>query len=68
MATESRKPSMISIGQNRAPNTIKLRNEYRRERMKAAVEGRDADFPTFEEWAKKNYPDKKILNPGSGSK
>lgn len=46
-------------GQNRAPNTIKLRNEYTKFKVDQETEGNSV--PKFEEWVKEKYPDKKIL-------
>lgn len=53
--------SMMNQGQNRAPNTIRLRKIYTDYATETASRG---DKPMgFEEWAKVNYPDLKILNP-----
>ena len=49
----------MGIGQDRAPNTIKLRNEYDRYIIDRQSDG--LDFMVFGEWAKKFHPDMKIL-------
>ncbi len=59
----------FEIGQGRAPNTIRLRNEYEKYRIDAETgepggnekEGKSEPVLPFREWAKKNYPDVKIL-------
>lgn len=52
--------SMLSSGQGRAPNTIRLRKMYT---DYASTEQQTGNQPlSFEEWAKVNYPDYKILN------
>jgi hypothetical protein len=53
------KPEKTGFGQGRAPNTVKLRNEYTKARLEAETEGKPIE--PFVEWAKKNYPDVKIL-------
>lgn len=51
---------MMAEGQNRAPNTIRLRNLYND--YKIDTESRGEEAMRFEDWAKINYPDQKILN------
>ena len=54
-----RKPTMISVGQGRATNTVKLRNDYTRYVVDQQSQGMDV-LP-FEKWAEKFHPGKKIL-------
>jgi hypothetical protein len=54
--------TVLSQGQGRAPNTIKLRKNYNAYAVEAQSNGEQA-LP-FEEWAKMNYPDMKILSQG----
>lgn len=49
-------------GQNRAPNTLRLRNAYNNYVIDEQQNGRQA-MP-FEQWAQTNFPDIKILNQG----
>jgi len=55
-----REPNIMT-GQNRAPNTIELRKKYTAAKLAAAENG--TDIEPFEEWAAKNYGNKKILHP-----
>lgn len=58
----ARKSTMLSAGQGRATNTIKLRNEYTRWVINRQSEG--LDVLPFEKWAAEFHPDKKILPGG----
>lgn len=51
--------SAMMAGQNRAPNTIKLRNLYTDYASQSMERGEQP--MAFEDWAKANYPDHKIL-------
>lgn len=51
----------MNQGQNRAPNTIKLRKAYNDYAIEAQSNGQ-TPMP-FEQWAKINYPDMQIVNP-----
>ena len=46
-------------GQGRAPNTVKLRAQYNKYAIKEQEDGKEP--MKFEQWAKENYPDMKIL-------
>ena len=50
----------VVYGQNRAPNTISLRKMWGDYAIEEQSQGRDP--LRFEDWAKQNYPDMKILN------
>jgi len=49
-----------SQGQNRAPNTIVLRKHYNNYVIDTQSNG--GTPMSFDQWAKANYPDMKILN------
>ncbi len=49
----------LFTGQNRAPNTIQLRNLYNNYAIDAQTNGK-AMLP-FEQWAEQYYPNQKIL-------
>lgn len=52
--------SMLNAGQARAPNTIRLRKLYTDYVTDTSNKGEQP--MSFEDWAKVNYPDFKILN------
>ena len=56
--------SDLFSGQNRAPNTLKLRNIYNNYAIDTQTQGQAA-LP-FEQWAAQYYPNKKIMNQNSG--
>lgn len=51
--------SDLFSGQNRAPNTIQLRNLYSKYAIDAQTQGKD--MLPFEQWAAQYYPNQKIL-------
>lgn len=58
--TETNAIAGMSYGQNRAPNTISLRNQYNEYAVQMQSQGQEP--LGFEEWAAQNFPDQKILN------
>lgn len=58
----ARKATMISVGQGRATNTVKLRNQYTRWVIDQQSEG--LNTMPFEKWVAEFHPDKKILSSG----
>ncbi len=55
----ARGPVLMSAGQGRAQNTIKLRNEYTRYVVDQQSQG--MSFLPFNEWVETFHPHKKIL-------
>lgn len=54
------KGETLKVGQSRAPNTVELRKKYTEYLAETMGKGETPD--EFETWAKKNFPDQKILN------
>jgi len=52
--------SAMNQSQGRAPNTIKLRQMYNDYKINEESAGNQS--LSFEDWAKQNYPDMKILS------
>ena len=53
------KSKKTEMGVDRAANTIRLRKKYTKFAIEQQIEGQSA--PPFKEWAKKNFPNVKIL-------
>lgn len=60
MPGQERTGSRLLKDKGRAPNTIELRNEWGREKIRIETEG--GTIEPFQKWAKKNFPHKPILD------
>ncbi len=57
--TEHRKATLLKFGGSKASNTLRLRKKYQDTKMENIGTGKK--LPPFGEWAKKNFPNVKIV-------